>query len=150
MLFCCSHTSEVGHFYPSFVPVIVCVKCAVRFYSYVKYLFQCEMIINEILANTYGGIREVCKQTCVQSIEKQNEFCVQTGCGVHTSAYCKRAGSFSGVKRPGRDVDRPPPCSADIKSEWSYIRLLPLRAAIVWTGTTLPSFQSNSLKFPSI
>ena len=32
----------------------------------------------------------------------------------------KCRGSFPGVERPGRDVDHPPPSSAEVKNEWSY------------------------------
>jgi hypothetical protein len=32
----------------------------------------------------------------------------------------KYRGSFPGVERPGRDVDHPPPTSAEVKNEWSY------------------------------
>jgi hypothetical protein len=32
-----------------------------------------------------------------------------------------------GVKRPGREVDHSPPCSADVKSAWSYTSTPPLR-----------------------
>jgi hypothetical protein len=27
---------------------------------------------------------------------------------------------FLGVKRPGREVDHSPPCSAEVKNAWSY------------------------------
>jgi len=35
--------------------------------------------------------------------------------GAHPASYTMDAGSFSGVKRPGRGVDHPPPSSADVK-----------------------------------
>jgi len=28
--------------------------------------------------------------------------------------------SFLGIKQSGREVDHPPPCSADVKNEWSH------------------------------
>jgi hypothetical protein len=34
-------------------------------------------------------------------------------------------GSLSGVKRPGREVNDSPPCSAEIKNEWSYTSIPP-------------------------
>ena len=35
-------------------------------------------------------------------------------------------GSFSGVKRPGREFNHSPPPSPKVKSEWSYISFLPV------------------------
>jgi hypothetical protein len=35
-------------------------------------------------------------------------------------------GSFLGVKRPGRDVDHPPPPTAEVKVKWSYTSTPPL------------------------
>ena len=46
-------------------------------------------------------------------------FCapVQTGPGTHL-AYCTEgAGSFPGIKRPGRGVDYSPPTKAEAKEE---------------------------------
>ena len=40
---------------------------------------------------------------------------VQTGPGAHPASYTMGTGSFPGVKRPGRGVDRPPPSSAKVK-----------------------------------
>ena len=40
---------------------------------------------------------------------------VQTGPGAHPTSYTIGTGSFQGVKRPGRGVDRPPPPSAEVK-----------------------------------
>jgi len=40
---------------------------------------------------------------------------VQTGPGAHPASYTMVTGSFPGVKRPGRGVDRPPPSSAKVK-----------------------------------
>jgi hypothetical protein len=40
---------------------------------------------------------------------------VQTGPGAHPASYTMGTGSFSGVKRPGRGVDHPPPSSAEVK-----------------------------------
>jgi hypothetical protein len=40
---------------------------------------------------------------------------VQIGPGSHPASYTMGAGSFSGVKRPGRGVDHPPPSSAEVK-----------------------------------
>ena len=40
---------------------------------------------------------------------------IQTGTGAHPASYRMGTGSFSGVKRPGRGVDRPPPSSVEVK-----------------------------------
>jgi hypothetical protein len=40
---------------------------------------------------------------------------VQTGPGAYPAFYTMGTGSFSGVKRPGRGVDHPPPSSAEVK-----------------------------------
>jgi len=40
---------------------------------------------------------------------------VLTDPGTHPASYTMGAGSFPGVKRPGRGVDHPPPCSAEVK-----------------------------------
>jgi len=40
---------------------------------------------------------------------------VQTGPGAHPSSCTMGAGSFPGVKQPGRGVDHPPPSSAEVK-----------------------------------
>jgi len=40
---------------------------------------------------------------------------VYTGPGAHPASYTMGMGFFSGVKRPGRGVDDPPPSSAKVK-----------------------------------
>jgi len=40
---------------------------------------------------------------------------IQTGPGVHPASYTMGTESFLGVKRPGRDIDHPPPSSAEVK-----------------------------------
>ena len=40
---------------------------------------------------------------------------VQTGPGAHPASYTMGTGSFPGVKKPGRGVDRPPPTSSEVK-----------------------------------
>ena len=47
---------------------------------------------------------------------------VQIGPGPYPASHTMGAGSFSGVKRPGRDVDHPPPSSAEVKVRvWLYL-----------------------------
>jgi hypothetical protein len=46
---------------------------------------------------------------------------VQTDSGVHPTSYkMGTGGSFPGVKRQGREADRSPPTSAEIKKMWIY------------------------------
>jgi len=45
----------------------------------------------------------------------------QTGPEAHPASYTMGTGFFSGVKRPERGVDHPPPSSAEVKQEYSYI-----------------------------
>jgi len=40
---------------------------------------------------------------------------VQNGPGAHPAFYTMGTGIFPGVKRSGRDVDHPPPSSAEVK-----------------------------------
>jgi len=40
---------------------------------------------------------------------------VQIGPGAHPISYSMHTGSFPGVKRPGRGVDHPSTCSAEVK-----------------------------------
>ena len=41
-----------------------------------------------------------------------------------------------GLKRPGREVNHPPPSSAEVTNEWS-LPLLLLHAFMAWTGENL-------------
>jgi hypothetical protein len=40
---------------------------------------------------------------------------VQIGPGTHPASYTMGTGSSPGVNRPGRGVDHPPPCRAEVK-----------------------------------
>jgi hypothetical protein len=51
---------------------------------------------------------------------------VQTGPGAHPVSYTMGTGSFPGVKRPWRGVDRPPHLAPRLKKEWSYTSTAPL------------------------
>jgi hypothetical protein len=53
---------------------------------------------------------------------------VQNGSGTHPASYpMGTRGSFPGVKRPGREADHSPPCSAEVKNAWSYTSTPPIR-----------------------
>ena len=64
---------------------------------------------------------------------------VETEPGAHSASY---TGVFSlGVKRPGREVDRSPPPTAEVKNKWSYTpTLLPLYAFTTWTWNNFTFF----------
>ena len=51
---------------------------------------------------------------------------VKTGPGAHPASYTMGTGSFPGVQRPGRDVDRPPHLAPMLKKEWSSTSTTPL------------------------
>jgi hypothetical protein len=52
---------------------------------------------------------------------------VQNGSEAHPASYPMGTGDLSlGVKRLGRDGDRSPPSSAEVKNEWSYTSTLPI------------------------
>jgi len=51
---------------------------------------------------------------------------VQTGSGVHLASYPMGSrGSYTGVRRPGRETDHSPISSAEIKNGWSYASTTP-------------------------
>jgi hypothetical protein len=46
---------------------------------------------------------------------------VQTGSGAHEPPIeWVRGALFPGVKRPAREADHSPPCSAEVKNAWNY------------------------------
>jgi hypothetical protein len=48
--------------------------------------------------------------------------CVQTGFETHPASYpVGTKGSFTGVKRPGREADHSPPYNVEVKNAWRYI-----------------------------
>ena len=65
------------------------------------------------IATHYGldgpGIESQCRGGARFSVP------VQTGRKSHPTSYIMGAGSFPGVKRPGRGVDNPPPYRAEVK-----------------------------------
>jgi len=69
---------------------------------------------------------------------------VQNGSGAHPDSYLMGSrGSFTGVKRSGREAYHSPPSSAYVKNAWSYTST-PQYALMAWcsvtrsTRTTLP------------
>jgi hypothetical protein len=48
-------------------------------------------------------------------VEKRFSAPVQDGPGVHAASYTMGAGSFPGIKRPGRGADHPPQSSVEVK-----------------------------------
>jgi hypothetical protein len=56
---------------------------------------------------------------------------VETGSEVHLTSYPLGTGALSlGVKRPGCEVDRSPPTSAEVKKMWIYTST-PIRLHVV-------------------
>jgi len=49
------------------------------------------------------------------SVEARFSAPVKTGPGAHPASYTMGTEHFPGVKRPKRDVDHPPPSSAEVK-----------------------------------
>jgi hypothetical protein len=61
---------------------------------------------------------------------------VQTGHGPHSASYTVGTGYFRGVKRPGRCIDHPPPCSAKVEGRvdlYLCSTYEPLWPVIGWT-----------------
>jgi hypothetical protein len=51
----------------------------------------------------------------------------KTDSGANPASYpMGTGGSFTGVKRPGRDADQSPPSSAEVKNMWSYTSIPPI------------------------
>ena len=60
---------------------------------------------------------------------------VQTCCGAHVTSY--PMGSYTGVKRPGSEVQHSPPRSAMVKNNCCNYNSSPLRTFTAWTRATL-------------
>jgi len=58
-------------------------------------------------------------------------------CGTPILLSNSYAGSFLGVKPPGRDISHSPLSSANFKSKWIYTST-PTHAFMAWVGKTLP------------
>ena len=54
------------------------------------------------------------------AVEARFSTPVQTDPGAHQACYTTVAGSFPGVKRPGRGLDSPPHLVPRLKKEYSY------------------------------
>ena len=62
---------------------------------------------------------------------------VQTGPGAHPASYTMGTGSFLGVNRPKRGVDRPPHLAPKLKKEYSYTSTPPLGLrGLLWMNCT--------------
>jgi hypothetical protein len=67
-----------------------------------------------LTTNWATGVRS---QTAAEDFS--SNLCIQTGSGAHPASYTMgTGGSFpAGKARPGRDADRSPPSSAEVKKE---------------------------------
>jgi hypothetical protein len=73
------------------------------------------------LATGYGWIRGGRELESRQGKKLSHLHIVQTGSEVHPTSYkMGTGGSFSGVKRQGREADHSPPTSAEVKKMWIY------------------------------
>jgi hypothetical protein len=63
---------------------------------------------------------------------------VQIGPEAHPASCTMGTGSFSGVKRPGRGVDHPPPSSAEVKERVELYLYSPSGSSWPVLGWTLP------------
>jgi hypothetical protein len=63
----------------------------------------------------------------------------QTGPGAQPASYTMGTGFFPGVKRPGRDVDDPPPSSAEVKERVELHLYVPSGLSWPVLGRTSPS-----------
>jgi hypothetical protein len=80
-------------------------------------------LVNLVLICLRSQVNSVSVATCYRlddlGIESQWEVRfstpIQTGPETHTASYTMGTSSFPGVKRPGRDIDHPPPYSAGVK-----------------------------------
>ena len=63
---------------------------------------------------------------------------VHTVPGAHPASYTLGAGSLSGVKRPGRGVDYPPPFNAEVKERVELYLYSPFRLSWPVLGWRLP------------
>jgi hypothetical protein len=96
----------------------------------IKHLFSISQYSVSLLAERYGFRILGEAKTFLQN--------VKTGSGAHpTLPFNGHPASFLVVKRPGPDVDDPPPAHAEVKNEWNYAST-PLYAFTAWTVTTLP------------
>jgi len=71
---------------------------------------------------------------------------VQAGYVVHPASYTMRTWSFPGLKRPGRDVDHPPPSSAEVKESVKLFLYSPSGSSWPVLGWTLPLVLHDKFK----
>ena len=67
---------------------------------------------------------------------------IQTGPGAHPASCTMGTESFLGERRPGRDVDHPPPSSAEVMKEQSYTSIPPLGPCGLLQSENLPHLQT--------
>jgi len=81
---------------------------------------------------------------------------VQTGPGTHTASYTMGTRSFSGVKRPKRGVDHPPPSRAEVKERvelyvyppWAFVACSMEKFTLTFTFTKLEFIWKDRDKIP--
>jgi hypothetical protein len=70
---------------------------------------------------------------------------IQTGHGAHPASCVMSTGCFSGVKRPGRGVEHPPPSSAYVKESVELYLCAPPWAFVVCSKVNFTLLLSNML-----
>jgi hypothetical protein len=80
------------------------------------------LVLNNSFRNAYFWNVGITVFTDSPGIESRwvCDFSHTTGPGAHPASCTMGTGSFSGVKRPGRGADHPPPSSAGVKKGQSY------------------------------
>ena len=75
---------------------------------------------------------------------------VQTGSGAHAASCTIGTGFFHRVKRPGRGVNHPPPCSADVKERVDLYIYSPSGPSWPVIGRTLTLKEGNTTRGPRL
>ena len=72
---------------------------------------------------------------------------VQTGPGAHPTSYTMGTGSFTGVKRPGRDSVHPPRSSAKVKERVELYLYSPFGAFVACYSVNVLACSMNTENF---
>jgi hypothetical protein len=98
---------------------------------------------NSWLAEVLFAFRRLCL------VEARFSAPVQTGPGAYPASCRMGTGSLSGVKRPGRGVDHPPPSSAEVKERvglYLYSPSVPSWPVLGWTFISLSASSERNFK----
>ena len=111
------------------VCVCVCVYVQlcnnISFITFIKILNRNQHTICEQINNLIN----LCANSVLVVVESLNRYCDWFTNGAHLASYMMGAGSFQGVKPPGRGVDHPPHLTPRLKKEY-IIRLFSMCAFV--------------------